>query len=208
MAFVTHRRSGYVDYPLVWRVGPPLALGGFVGALLSGTLPDSVLRLSFGVLAAAALVVSAVGAGLQRRLLLEAEGRSVGDLSTGQRSALSAAAGITGVLSGLVGAGGGFIITPLLISIVRIPAKAVVGSMSLIGALVIAGNVAGRGSQLLEIDPWIAVLVLGGGAAGGTLGARAVRVLSPRTIRFLVFLLIGANAVRSLTLAIVDLVRS
>lgn len=195
---LVHGRVGRIDWTLVWRMGPPLGLGGLVGALLVDHLADRVLNLGFGLLALLAVAVSILGRVLERRARMRQEPaeRMAADLSRAETGWLMAATGGTGVLSGLVGAGGGFIITPILLHIVRMPPKAVVGSMSVVGVFVIGGNVVGRGSDLLSIDPIAAAGVAVGGALGGLAGAEVVRVISPGAIRALVLALIAFNALR------------
>lgn len=195
---VVHARRGRVDWRLVWLLGPPLGLGGLAGAALVSRLSDRVLSLGFALLALLAVVVSVWGRYAERRALrrLEPAERRTSELSKTEAGLLAAVGCGTGLLSGLVGAGGGFIINPVLMHFVRMPAKAVVGSMSIVGAFAILGNIAGRGSAVFDMSATAAAAMGLGGALGGLAGAEMVQVISVNAIRNLVLALIAFNAAR------------
>jgi len=80
-----------------------------------------------------------------------------------------------GFLSGLVGVGGGFMMTPLLIFL-GIPPAVAVGTGS---AQVVASSVAGAMAQYQRdnVDIKMGLVLLAGGLAGTLIGVEAVRVL-------------------------------
>lgn len=108
--------------------------------------------------------------------------------------ALGAAIGLAaGLASGYVGVGGGFIMVPLMISLVRAPMKLVSGT-SLIAVMILAvpGTVA---QALLGNINWIAgIAVACGSIPGAALGARLVPRVPERRLRFLFagFLVVAA----------------
>ncbi len=99
-----------------------------------------------------------------------------------------------GVLSAIMGVGGGFILVPAMIYVLRMPAGMVVGTslMQIIITTALTGVLqAGRNQT---VDVVLAVLLLIGGVVGAQLGARAssrFRAEELRAILALIVLLVG-----------------
>jgi len=83
--------------------------------------------------------------------------------------------GLVGLLSGLFGVGGGFLLTPLLIMIGIPPTVAAASDSNQIVAASTSGTFAhARGGT---VDFKMGILMLVGGVAGGTLGVRVIQLL-------------------------------
>lgn len=111
-----------------------------------------------------------------------------------REAGIGAAIGLfAGLASGYVGVGGGFIMVPLMMSILHVPMKLTSGT-SLIAVMILA--VPGTVTQaLLGNINWIAgIAVACGSVPGAMLGARLVPKVPERQLRFLFagFLLVAA----------------
>lgn len=101
-----------------------------------------------------------------------------------------------GFFAGILGAGGAFILTPLLIYLLGIPTVVAIGTG--LFQVIITGSV---GTFLYafsgRVDPLMAVLMLAAAALGAQLGTSATRIIEPSRIRFLygVIVLVGGLAV-------------
>lgn len=89
-----------------------------------------------------------------------------------------------GVASGYVGVGGGFIMVPLMLSVVGIPMRLASGT-SLIAVMILAVPGAVEQGILGNIDYLAGVAVAVGSIPGAIVGARLVRVVPERMLRFL-----------------------
>lgn len=111
-----------------------------------------------------------------------------------REAGIGAAIGLfAGLASGYVGVGGGFIMVPLMMSILHVPMKLTSGT-SLIAVMILA--VPGTVTQALlgNID-WIAgIAVACGSIPGATLGAKLIPKVPERQLRFLFagFLVVAA----------------
>lgn len=111
-----------------------------------------------------------------------------------REAAIGAAIGLfAGLASGYVGVGGGFIMVPLMMSILHVPMKLTSGT-SLIAVMILAvpGTVA---QALLGNINWIAgIAVACGSIPGATLGAKLIPKVPERQLRFLFagFLVVAA----------------
>ena len=111
-----------------------------------------------------------------------------------REAAIGAAIGLfAGLASGYVGVGGGFIMVPLMMSILHVPMKLTSGT-SLIAVMILA--VPGVVTQaLLGNINWIAgIAVACGSIPGATLGAKLIPKVPERQLRFLFagFLVVAA----------------
>lgn len=100
-----HASRGSVMWPAVAWLAPGLVLGGLVGAMLGGRLPDAWLRVGFAVYCF--FTASAMFAARKEPAAL------AGTVAAGPL--LTAAALPVGALSALVGIGGGSMLVPLLV---------------------------------------------------------------------------------------------
>lgn len=107
---------------------------------------------------------------------------------------IGAAIGLgAGVASGYVGVGGGFIMVPLMISLVGISMKQASGT-SLIAVMLLAIPGAIEQGMLGNIDYLAGIAVAIGSIPGAVVGARLVRIVPERMLRFIFggFLIVAA----------------
>ncbi|WP_139651312.1 sulfite exporter TauE/SafE family protein [Raoultibacter phocaeensis] len=100
---------------------------------------------------------------------------------------------IAGLASGYVGVGGGFIMVPLMLSLIGIPMKQASGT-SLIAVMLLAIPGVIEQGMLGNIDYMAGILVAIGSIPGAVIGARLVRKVPERILRFIFggFLIIAA----------------
>ena len=99
-----------------------------------------------------------------------------------------------GFIAGMLGAGGGFILMPVLIFVLGIPTTIAIGTD--LFQIIITGSVGSFAYALSDrVDPTMAVLMLAAASIGSQLGASATRHINPSRIRFLYGLLILTGAV-------------
>ncbi len=127
-----HHRRGAVRWDMVKRLAPGIVLGGFVASLgVFALLKGSYLAIFFGLFAG----FSATQMFLDKKA--EPTRRMPGAL--GQ----SAAGGLIGFLSGLVGAGGAFVSVPFMTAWCAIPIHNAVATSAALGFPIATANVLG-----------------------------------------------------------------
>lgn len=180
---------------LHWRLGNvrlrpalvfgALAMGGaFVGARLSVHVADAVQ------LSLLALVMLAAGVSLLRRRQERSDGAA--QPASPRFAALVPAALAVGILTGLVGIGGGFLVVPALVLLAHVPMRQAVGTSLLVIALNSAAGFAGYlGTVQVDWDFLARFTTIA--AVGSLVGAGATRLVSPSALRsaFGAFLLAG-----------------
>jgi uncharacterized membrane protein YfcA len=181
----TYRRAGEVDTRAVaWMVGPGIA-GAVVGAWFTRIIDTHLLLVVTAILLAYQAVAILRGAGTSARAAAR----------TGTPLAYAATGLLAGLVSGLLGIGGGLVMVPVLAGVLGMPLKRALGtSLLAIVVLVIPGTIVH--TALGHIDWAVFVVVTIGAVPGARAGARFALGTKERTLRLLVgsFLLVVAIA--------------
>ncbi len=166
---LSHIKRGNVDWPIVKVAAVPAVIGAQLGAFGSAGLPGWFLRAAFaGVLLYAAHEMT----------------RPLPAATDGQVSAVASAGlgGIVGVLSGLLGVGGGVLLVPGQCRWMGVPLKRAIGNSM---ALVVLTGVAGIAGHLAfgHLDVGSGAWLVVGGLVGVRLGLWLLRWISPVGLR-------------------------
>jgi len=174
-ACIPYAIAKLVDWRNVLWFGVPGMAGAWVGASLARWIPGTLQLALF----AAVMLLAAW------RMLRTAP---VGPTSTEpQRLAVVAGGTVVGVLSGLVGVGGGFLIVPALVLLAAVPMSNAVGTSL---AVIAMNSFTGFGKYLLVLDAkglvldWSTLLVVAlVGVIGSMAGNRVGRRMPQATLR-------------------------
>ncbi len=105
---------------------------------------------------------------------------------------------VVGVLTVIMGIGGGFIMVPAMIYLLGMSASAVVGTSLFQIIFVTAATTMLHATSSKSVDIVLALLLLVGGVAGAQLGVQAAQKVKPENLRLALALLVLAVAVRLL----------
>ena len=105
---------------------------------------------------------------------------------------------LVGVMSAIMGVGGGFIIIPAMIYLLRMPTNVVIGTslVQIIGVAIVTTLLQATGNYAVDIV--LAAILVVGGVVGAQFGVRAGAKLRGEQIRLLLALLVLAVALRLL----------
>ena len=101
-----------------------------------------------------------------------------------------------GILTVIMGVGGGFIMVPAMLYLLGMAASVVVGTSLFQIVFVTAVATLLHASQSQSVDILLATLLLVGGVVGAQFGARAAQFLPPERLRLFLALLVLAVAIR------------
>lgn len=161
---VTHARRGNVRWRTGLTFGAAGMAGAFLGGLAGGRIPGTVLMIAFAVM----MVATAVAMIRGRKARHDARGAGDRELPVG-RVLLDGL--VVGLVTGLVGAGGGFLVVPALALLGGLPMPVAVGTSLLVIAM---KSFAGLGGYLTSVSmdwPLVAAVTLAA-IAGSLVGAR------------------------------------
>lgn len=185
---LTYRKAGHVDSRAAgWMILPGIA-GAVIGAALTRRINTHLLL----VLTAALLLYQALG-------IIRADRSSTRKTSLDTSPWIFAGIGaVAGLVSGLLGIGGGLIMVPLMAGWLRMPLKTALGtSLLAVVALVVPGTIVH--AWLGHIDWAIFLVIVVGSVPGARLGARIALRAKERVLRlavgsFLAILAVGYGA--------------
>jgi uncharacterized membrane protein YfcA len=187
IGMLAHRRAGAVDVGLTLFLGGTMLLASLAGGLLSSRVSGDVLNVIFAALAA-------VGAALMLGGRPPAPAASLGAAAFNRTTAVWLGAAV-GLLVGMVGAGGGFILVPLMIYVLSVPVRIAVGTSLAIVAMSGAGGMIGK--ALTGQIEWVyAVALVAGALPGAQLGSVVSRRVPAATLARMLGVLIAVIAVK------------
>lgn len=167
---IGHARAGRVRWGVGLVFGASGMAGAYGGGLLARFVSGTALLIGFGILMGVAAAP----------MLRDRTPRS--DMARAPASRLLALGLAVGVVMGLVGAGGGFLLVPALLVLGALPMSAAVGTSLVVIAMQsfagLAGHLAGT-----PIDWRLAGLVTGAAVVGGLVGARLTAMVDPDVLR-------------------------
>jgi hypothetical protein len=172
VALVPHARAGRVR----WRTGLLFGAAGMVGAYVGGRLAEFVSGQV--LLAAFALMMLATAAAMIR-------GRRSPDRPAHTEVPVARVlldGVVVGLVTGLVGAGGGFLIVPALVLLGGVPMPVAVGTSLLVIAMKSFAGLAGYLASV-TIDWPVALMVTAAAVVGSLVGSRLTGVVHPETLR-------------------------
>ena len=186
-----YRREGLVEWRVLALAAPGGIVGAVVGSLLSHSVPGDGRWLM--VLTAVLLGITAVRMARAGDEADEADEHLPG---AARRSPVAAAAiGLgAGLLSGLLGLGGGLVLIPGFSEVLGLRLKsAIATSLACVGVLAIPGSI--THAALGDIDWRLAVLLTVGVVPGARLGARLSIAAGNRRLRLVVACTLGLVAI-------------
>lgn len=185
-------REGLVDWRVVATSAPAGMAGAVVGSLGSHALPGGGSWLM--VLTAALLALAAVR--MARSTLASRRSQDEARRVPRRRGAV-AAAGVgsaAGMLSGLLGVGGGLVLVPGFSEVLGLPLKsAIATSLACVGILAVPGTI--THAALGDVDWRMAVLLAVAVVPGTRLGAAAAIAASDFRLKLIVATVLGITAV-------------
>ena len=165
-AMLSHARAGRVQFRTGLLFGVASMAGAYAGGRLAHFLPARTLLLAF----TAMMFVTAIA--MMRRRADTSE-TSAPQALRGAALARAAALGVgIGLLTGVIGAGGGFVIVPALVLLCGLPMRTAVGTSLLVIAMNSFAGFAGALSH--ATIPWTLALAITGASVLGSFGGSAL----------------------------------
>jgi uncharacterized membrane protein YfcA len=185
---LSHTRQRRVRWSLIPTIGGGMAPAAFAGAAASRLISPRVLL--------ALLAVLVVAAALALILLRGKEESETGAAELRVNPALEITLGaVLGFFVGMVGAGGGFLLVPLLTYVLRVPLRVAVGSS--LGILAVSGLAGMLGKALTgQVDWLFAAALVAGGLPGVRFGAWLGSRVNIRQLAFAQGLLLALLAMK------------
>ncbi len=170
---ISHARAGRVQWRTGLIFGAAGMAGAYAGGLLARFIPGSVLLIGFAVM----MIATAIAMLRGRRTVDGPQGGLTLPVPK-----IIAEGLVVGLVTGLVGAGGGFLVVPALALLGGLPMPIAVGTSLIVIAM---KSFAGLGGYLssVQIDWTVALAVTAAAVMGAIVGARLTAMVDPDALR-------------------------
>ncbi|EJL29535.1 sulfite exporter TauE/SafE family protein [Brevibacillus sp. BC25] len=180
------KNSPLIHKGLVRDMGVSILTGSLIGAALSQYLSNESINLVYGILAIIAVILMLV-----KNRGTEAAAGEV----TYNRFIAAGAAFAVGIVSGIVGAGGAFILIPIMLTVLKIPTRVTIASSLAIVFISAIGGVIGKlsGGQIPLLPVLYTVI---GSVLGAPVGSMVSAKSDVKYLRYGLIVLISGTAIK------------
>ncbi len=187
MGMLVFRKGGYVHKTLVLYMGISIIVGSFLGSFASNSFPSSMITLVYAILA----LIAAVMMFLPKK----AANERTPDQVTFNKSLAVGLSFVIGVVAGIVGAAGAFIIIPVMLVVLKIPTRVAIGSSLAITFISSIGSSTGKvlGGHMLIIPAIVLVIA---STLASPLGASISKKVNTKSLQWILGSLIMVTVVK------------
>jgi hypothetical protein len=174
---VIHKKNRFVHTGALFYIGIPMAVFSLAGSWVSQLMDERLMLTLFGGLVVAAFIILLLDKSCQGK-----DSPDIADISLNKPLSIVIGSLVGGV-AGIVGAGGGFILIPLMVRFLKMPIKITVGtSLGIVFIGAIFGAIGKVASAQVEYG-YVAPVVIGSLLAA-QLGARVSKLTPQSIIRY------------------------
>ncbi|CAM4099338.1 sulfite exporter TauE/SafE family protein [Lederbergia lenta] len=184
---LAYRKGGFLNKKLIAYMGVSILMGSFIGGLGSSHMSESGINVVYGILALIAVVMMFIPK------------KGIDDISFDQikfnKWLASILALIVGIGAGIVGAGGAFLLVPIMLTVLKIPTRMTIASSLAITLISSVGAIAGKVTTgHVELLPSLIMVIAS--LIASPLGAMTGKKVNTKVLQVILALLIFATAVK------------
>lgn len=182
---LAYRGSNLLHKPLILTMGTGIVLGSFVGSFGSSYFNEESVNMVYGILAILAAVMM---------FIPKKKVEQQGDIVFNKGLAFFLAI-LVGVASGIVGAGGGFILVPIMLVVLGIPTRITIASSLAITFIASIGGSIGK-ITTGQVD-WIpAIIMIVASLIAAPIGTKVSEKMNIKALQIFLAILILATAAK------------
>ncbi|GGJ10518.1 UPF0721 transmembrane protein [Alicyclobacillus cellulosilyticus] len=181
------RKERMVHRGLLVYMGTAILIGSFAGSYGAQFIPGAAVNMVYAVLATLAAIMMM----LPKRSVAEG-GDSRGPFN---RTIAVISAMAVGMASGIVGAGGAFILIPIMLLVLKVPIRVTIATSMAITFVSSVGTTIGK-LWVGHVPFWPTLVVVIASMVAAPVGARLSRRMQPKFLRLLLALLMVATALK------------
>jgi len=181
------RKGGYLNKSLITVMGATVLVGTLLGSFGSQYLTEEQVNIIYGILALLAAIMMFIPKKEMDDIPL--------DEVTYNKPLAAILAFIVGIGSGVVGAGGGFLLIPIMLLILRIPTRMTIASSL---AITFISSIAGSIGKIStgQVEYLTAVIVIIAGLIAAPIGAKISKKMNTKILQGTLSVLILGTAIK------------
>ncbi|MEH7419231.1 sulfite exporter TauE/SafE family protein [Neobacillus drentensis] len=185
---LAYRKGGFLNKTLIAYMGVSILLGSFIGGFGSTHMPESGINFVYGILALIAVVMMFVPK------------KGIDDIPLEQvkfnKWLAALFAFFVGIGAGVVGAGGAFLLVPIMLVVLKIPTRMTIASSLAITFISSIGAVFGKiTTGQVAILP--SLIMVAASLIASPIGANAGRRVNTKVLQIIMGILILTTAVKT-----------
>jgi len=182
-----YRKGGYLNKQLIIYMGGAILIGSLIGSYGSSLLSEQVVNVVYGILA----LVAAVMMFLPKKLVDDMPLNEV----TFNKPLAAILALVVGIVSGIVGAAGGFLLVPIMLTILHIPTRMTIATSLAITFISSIGSSIGK---LItgQVDYLPAIIMIIASFIAAPLGTKVGKKMNTKSLQFILAIMIASTAIK------------
>lgn len=184
---MAYRKGGYLNKQLIIYMGGTILIGSLLGSYGSSLLSEQTVNVVYGILA----VIAAVMMFVPKKSVDEMPLNEV----TFNKPLAAILALIVGLASGVVGAAGGFLLVPIMLTVLHIPTRMTIATSLAVTFISSVGASAGK-LVTGQVDYWPAIIMIVASLLAAPLGAKVGKNMNTRILQVILALMIAGTAVK------------
>jgi len=179
--------GGAIHKVLVAYMGISILAGSLIGGFVSGYLHGDIINLIYGILAIVAVIL----------MLIPNKGKQdeASDTIVFNKYVAAGSAFLVGSVSGIVGAGGAFMLIPIMLKVMNIPIRTTIATSLSIVFISAVGGVIGKLTGG-DIPLWPTMFTVIGSLIGAPLGSKISSQINANYLRYGLVVLIALTAIK------------
>lgn len=185
---IAYRKGRFLNRKLIAYMGISILLGSFIGGFGSTHLSENSINIVYGILASIAVV------------MMFAPKKGIDEIPLEQvtfnKWLAAVLSFIVGIAAGIVGAGGAFLLVPIMLTVLKIPTRMTIASSLAITLISSIGTITGKISTgQIEILPSLILVIASLSAT--PLGVITGKKMNTKVLQIIMGVLILATAVKT-----------
>lgn len=182
-----YRKGGYLNKQLIIYMGGAILIGSLIGSYGSSLLSEQVVNVVYGILA----LVAAVMMFIPKKLVDDMPLNEV----TFNKPLAAILALVVGIVSGIVGAAGGFLLVPIMLTVLHIPTRMTIATSLAITFISSIGSSIGK---LItgQVDYLPAIIMIIASIIAAPLGTKVGKKMNTKSLQFILAIMIAGTAIK------------
>ncbi|MEG0472145.1 MAG: sulfite exporter TauE/SafE family protein [Solibacillus sp.] len=182
-----YRKGGLLNKQLIIYMGGAILVGSFIGSYGSGFLSEEAVNIVYGTLA----LIAAIMMFVPKKQLDDQPLHEV----TFNKPLAAILAIIVGMGSGIVGAAGGFLLVPIMLTVLKIPTRMTIATSL---AVTFISSIGGSVGKIMtgQVDYWPAFIMIIASILAAPLGAKVGKTMNTKVLQIFLAILIAATAIK------------
>lgn len=182
-----YRKGGYLNKQLIVYMGGAILFGSLIGSYGSSLLSEQAVNVVYGILA----LVAAVMMFIPKKLVDDMPLNEV----TFNKPLAAILALVVGIVSGIVGAAGGFLLVPIMLTVLHIPTRMTIATSLAITFISSIGSSIGK---LItgQVDYLPTIIMIIASIIAAPLGTKVGKKMNTKILQFILAIMIAGTAIK------------